>query len=98
VCDLTQDALSANLPAGGVNVITMLFVLSAIPPEAAGAALRNVAAALQPGGVVLFRDYGRHDAAQLRFAPGHRLQDQLYVRQDDTLAHYFDKGACARPR
>ena len=92
VCDLTRDDLAASIPASGVDLLTMVFVLSAIPPEAMPGALRNVASALCPGGTVLFRDYGLYDQAQLRFGPGRRLQDQLYVRQDGTLAFYFDKG------
>ena len=91
VCDLTRDELAATVPAGTLDLVTMIFVLSAIPPEATVAALRNVANVLAPGGLILFRDYGLHDQAQLRFGPGHRLEDQLYVRQDGTLALYFDK-------
>jgi len=92
VCDLTKDPLEANVPAGEVDIVTMIFVLSAIPPEAMVRALRNVAGLLRPGGVVIFRDYGQYDMAQLRFGAGHRLEDGLYVRQDGTLAYYFDKG------
>jgi len=92
VCDLTTDPLEANVPAGEVDIVTMIFVLSAIPPEAMVRALRNVASVLRPGGVVIFRDYGQYDMAQLRFGAGHRLEDGLYVRQDGTLAYYFDKG------
>jgi len=41
---------------------------------------------------VLVRDYGLYDHAMLRFAPGHKLADSFYVRQDGTRAYYFSKG------
>jgi len=41
---------------------------------------------------VLVRDYGLYDHAMLRFAPGHKLADSFYVRQDGTRAYYFSTG------
>ncbi|XP_064620805.1 tRNA N(3)-methylcytidine methyltransferase METTL6-like [Lineus longissimus] len=88
-CDITKDDITSNVPENGLDLVTMIFVLSAIHPEKMVAALKNLAKVLKPGGSVLFRDYGLHDYAQLRFAPGHKLQDNLYVRQDGTRAYYF---------
>ena len=64
--DITQGGL-AEAVGEPVDVVTMVFVLSALAPETHVAALRNAAAALRPGGLVLFRDYGLYDAAMLRF-------------------------------
>ncbi|KAJ3362352.1 Methyltransferase-like protein 6 [Allomyces javanicus] len=89
VADLTKDDLTATVPAGTVDLLSAIFVLSAIPPEKMDHAVENLARVLAPGGKVLFRDYGRYDQAQLRFKPGHRLEDGLYVRQDGTMAFYF---------
>ncbi|KAJ1978821.1 hypothetical protein H4R33_005883 [Dimargaris cristalligena] len=92
VCDLTQDALTDSVPPATVDLISMIFVLSAIPPEKMDQAVANVFAALRPGGKVLFRDYGLYDAAQLRFKSGSKLEDNFYVRQDGTMAYYFSRA------
>ncbi|KAI9189572.1 hypothetical protein H9P43_001005 [Blastocladiella emersonii ATCC 22665] len=89
VADLTVDDLTKTIPPAGVDILSFIFVLSAIAPEHMDAAVANIARVVKPGGIVLFRDYALYDQAQLRFKPGHRLEDGLYVRQDGTMAYYF---------
>lgn len=40
----------------------------------------------------MFRDYGLHDHAMLRFKAGSKLGENFYVRQDGTRSYFFSKG------
>jgi len=91
VWDLTsQDGLPSGLEEGSVDITILVFVLSALHPEEWGRAVRNIHAMLKPGGLVLLRDYGRHDLTQLRFKTGRLLEDNFYIRGDKTRVYFFD--------
>lgn len=84
-CDITEEGqFQEHIPAGSLDIITMIFVLSAIHPEKFDVVVKNLKRLLKVGGRILFRDYGRFDMAQLRFKAGSKIADNLYVRQDGT--------------
>ncbi|KAJ1644643.1 hypothetical protein J3B02_004564 [Coemansia erecta] len=89
VCDITKDRLADTIPPHSVDIVSAVFVFSALPPEKQADAVSNIIEILKPGGRILFRDYGMYDLAQLRFKSGHKLEENLYVRQDGTLSYYF---------
>lgn len=52
---------------GAPTLVSLIFVLSAIPPKHHVEVLRRLFALLAPGGSLLFRDYAEGDLAQRRF-------------------------------
>ncbi|KAM9308154.1 tRNA N(3)-cytidine methyltransferase METTL6 [Gastrophryne carolinensis] len=88
-CDLTEDDLTEHVPVESVDVATLIFVLSAIHPHKMHLAVENIYKVLRPGGFVLFRDYGLHDHAMIRFKAGNKLGENFYVRQDGTRSYFF---------
>ncbi|XP_063704325.1 tRNA N(3)-methylcytidine methyltransferase METTL6 [Culicoides brevitarsis] len=88
-CDITTDEIFDTIEPESLDLITLIFVLSAIHPDKFDKVMENLRKLLKPGGMVLFRDYGLHDMAQLRFKPGSKIAEKLYVRQDGTRSYYF---------
>uniref|UniRef100_A0A6A7FQ43 Methyltransferase-like protein 6 n=2 Tax=Hirondellea gigas TaxID=1518452 RepID=A0A6A7FQ43_9CRUS len=77
------------MPGTTVDLITCIFVLSAVSPEEHCSVALNLARVSKPGTVLLFRDYAVNDMAMVRFKPGAKISDRFYVRQDGTRAYYF---------
>ncbi|CAD6887565.1 unnamed protein product [Tilletia controversa] len=101
-------SIVAKHPIGPPTVITMFFVLSAIPPEYHLNVLKALAQCLRLSGeesqhenVLLFRDYGHLDLAQVRFHvradasyrdPALLSDDHPYYRRGDgTLTYFFEE-------
>uniref|UniRef100_A0A2I2ZJN5 Methyltransferase 6, tRNA N3-cytidine n=1 Tax=Gorilla gorilla gorilla TaxID=9595 RepID=A0A2I2ZJN5_GORGO len=88
-CDLTKDDLLDHVPPESVDVVMLIFVLSAVHPDKMHLVLQNIYKVLKPGKSVLFRDYGLYDHAMLRFKAGSKLGENFYVRQDGTRSYFF---------
>lgn len=86
--DVTKNDLLDHLKKE-MNLVTMVFVLSAIHPDKFVDCIKNVYKVLKPEGIVLFRDYGIYDMTQIRFKPGHKISDYFYMRQDGTRSYFF---------
>lgn len=93
-----EDLVSVH-PFGRPTLVSLVFVLSAIPPQHHRRVLQGLAATLRPGGTLCFRDFAHGDLAQLRFhqkasaawCEPALLSDShdFYRRGDNTLTYFF---------
>ncbi|XP_059628490.1 uncharacterized protein LOC132271201 isoform X1 [Cornus florida] len=74
---------------GGVDFITLIFTLSAVPLHRMPTAIAECFSVLKPGGLLLFRDYGLYDMTMLRFEPEKRVGFREYMRSDGTRSYFF---------
>lgn len=84
-----EGALPEGIEENSVDIAIMIFVFSALSPNEWDNALNNLAKILKPGGKILFRDYGRYDLAQVRFKKHRILEDNFYIRGDNTRVYFF---------
>ncbi|KAJ3021790.1 hypothetical protein HKX48_007761 [Thoreauomyces humboldtii] len=88
VYDITSE-VPPEIEAGSLDICICIFVLSAIHPRSWETAVKNIWRVLKPGGLLLFRDYGRYDLAQVRLKGGRMLEDNFYIRGDHTRVYFF---------
>ncbi|XP_051850899.1 tRNA N(3)-methylcytidine methyltransferase METTL2A isoform X2 [Antechinus flavipes] len=89
VHDLCDEDKDYPLPRESLDIIILIFVLSSIVPDKMQNAINRLSYLLKPGGMILLRDYGRYDMAQLRFKTGRCLSENFYVRGDGTRVYFF---------
>ncbi|OEL20576.1 Methyltransferase-like protein [Dichanthelium oligosanthes] len=73
----------------GMDFVTMIFTLSAIPFTIMPSTIEQCVSVLKPRGLLLFRDYGLYDMTMLRFLPHQRVGFREYMRTDGTLSYFF---------
>ncbi|KAL6062258.1 Methyltransferase-like protein 6 [Balamuthia mandrillaris] len=95
VCDASDsNSWPSQIAEASVDIVLLIFVLSAMSPEKMELALKNIHKVVKPGGIVCFRDYARGDLAQQRFEKDieNKLGENFHVRGDGTRAYYFTKA------
>ncbi|KAL3838128.1 hypothetical protein ACJIZ3_022719 [Penstemon smallii] len=87
--DLNPFCSDENNCIGGVDFVTLIFTLSALPLDKMAEGIARCFAVLKPGGLLLFRDYGLYDMTMLRFEAEQRVGYREYLRSDGTCSYFF---------
>ncbi|XP_024022656.1 uncharacterized protein LOC21396639 [Morus notabilis] len=92
VSDVTHEDLCDNIDPFSVDVVTLVFMLSAVSPRKMPLILQNFKKVIKPNGYVLLRDYAVGDFAQVKLQnKDQMIGEDFYVRGDGTCSFYFSE-------
>ena len=91
VLDIVKEEIPLEFKKANYSIL--MFVLSAIMPISHELVIKKIYDAMDTNSILYFRDYARYDMAQVRFSlkKKNKIDDNLYMRYDKTLAYYFDQ-------
>ncbi|KAI8529622.1 hypothetical protein RHMOL_Rhmol12G0239100 [Rhododendron molle] len=91
-CDVVTDDLCDTMMPSSIDVVTLIFMLSAVCPKKMHLILQNVKKVLKPDGHVLLRDYAIGDYAQVELDKRNQMiSENFYIRGDGTSTFYFSE-------
>ncbi|XP_073136272.1 tRNA N(3)-methylcytidine methyltransferase trm141-like isoform X2 [Henckelia pumila] len=91
-CDVSSDELCDKILPCSVDVVTLVFMLSAVSPNKMSFVLQNLKEVLKPNGHILVRDYAVGDSAQVKLQNRNQMiSHNYYFRQDGTCSFFFSE-------
>ncbi|KAL3824473.1 hypothetical protein ACJIZ3_020502 [Penstemon smallii] len=87
VCDVSNEELCDKILPCSVDIVTLIFMLSAVSPTKMPIVLQNLKKILKPNGHVLLRDYAVGDFAQVKLENRNQIiSENFYFRGDGTVS------------
>ncbi|XP_076926043.1 uncharacterized protein LOC143589072 [Bidens hawaiensis] len=91
-CNIAEENLCDHIMPASVDIVTLVFTLSAVSPEKMSTVIQNLQHVLKPDGYVLFRDYAIGDYAQVMLMNKNQvISENFYFRGDGTCSFYFSE-------
>ncbi|KAI7741174.1 hypothetical protein M8C21_019353 [Ambrosia artemisiifolia] len=97
VCNFAQENLCHHIMPASLDIVTLVFTLSAVSPEKMPIVIQNLRLVLKPNGHVLFRDYAIGDYAQIMLMNKNQvISENFYFRGDGTCSFYFSEDLLSK--